>query len=281
MGKKLTIGIIGTIALLGLIFSTPVMAEGDAELDVYVEADGNVNASFDATAGGDVNYWIDGIEVKGEFISIWEAMGEFDTVWDFINHLNEQLGQTDAKADEAYELADNAFGYAASAYSYAQNNDQRIKENATILTVLFNEVVLFEEDYSDFKNETHLNFTSVKDTLDDHEVRISNLESKVGTLEGQVVVLEGSIDELKATLGNLGKIGIVGLIAGGLFLTNRRYPFKDVVKNGKGIFGRHGTGSSAQKVKSKANMKSARKASKLKVNHKRSPMKLFMKSIKL
>jgi len=279
MRKKLTIVIIGAITLLGLMFSTPVMAEGDAELDVYVEADGNVNASFDATAGGAVNYWIDGIEVKGEFISIWDAMGEFDTVWDLIDHLNEQLGQTDSTANDAYDLASGAFSYADQAFSYALANDQRIRENATILTVLFNEVLLFEEDYSNFKNETHLNFTSVKDTLDDHELRISNLESKVDTLEGQIASLESSIGEIKSTLGGLAGIGI---LAGGLFLTNRRYPFKDVLNEGKGIFGRrHVTGSSAQKVKSKAKAKSARKASKLKINSERSPMKLFMKSIKL
>jgi len=56
MKSKIIILGMAAVLLLSMVCSIPANAEeADVAMDVYVEADGNVNASFDATAGGDVN----------------------------------------------------------------------------------------------------------------------------------------------------------------------------------------------------------------------------------
>lgn len=260
--KKALIGTIGIIALIGLIFTNPVTAEGDAEMDVYVEADGDVNASFDATAGGDVNYWIDGIEVKGEFMSLWDALGEFDDVWSFILFVETQLGDTN-------ELAETAYKYADSAYSYADDNYYRILNDNSILLLLVDEVIRFEENYSAFKDETHLNFTSVKEKLDEHETEIDDLEARVTDLETRLTILEDKISAA-IKIGSFALLG--GLIISGLFVANRRHPFKDVIKSGTGIFNNEKPQKSGKKAKAKAKT-NKHKIPKIKRNPEKSPVK--------
>ena len=247
--------VIITFSLSVLLTSTMTVraTSGDSTVTVYVVTDENLTAYFDGVAGGDINYWIDGMEVKGEFESLRNALDEFRDVWIALNNLKNDLEETNDTANDAYS-------YANYTYNCTQNNAKKLEEHNQTLILYYNiinntinELVAFEEAYFDFKNETHLNFTCVKDILDDHEQRTC-------ILEGRVDRLESIVDELKATLGNIGKgfIGL-GLIAGGLFLTNRRYPLRDIVKNGKGIFGDHGkqqrTRNSvhkSSKVKSKA-----------------------------
>ena len=266
--KKALISILGIIALIGLIFTNTAIADGDAEMDVYVEAEGNVDASFDAEAGGDVNYWIDGIEVKGEFISIWEALGEFDDVWDFINVVNNHLGDTN-------QLAENAYSYAGSAYAYADDNHLRIIENNSIIMLILDELIKFEQNYSEYKDEVHLNFTSVKSRLDEHDVEIDDLEARVTSLEARLDSLESEFNDFTAAVkfGSFALLG--GLIIGGLFLANRRHPFKDVMKNGTGIFGSEKPQKSSKNAKSKAKKAKSAKMPKVKRNPDRSPMKFL------
>lgn len=229
------IGIITATVLVSLVSTVSVQATNeDSTMEVYVVTDGDLTAYFDGVAGGDINYWIDGIEVKGEFETLRNALGEFIDVWIALNNLKSDLEETNDTANDAYSYADQI-------YNYTQDNAKKLEEHNQTLILYYhiinstiNELVAFEKAYFDFKNETHLNFTSVKDTLDDHEQRTC-------ILEGRVDRLESSVDELKATLGNIGTgLAVLGLIAGGLFLTNRHYPLRDVVKNGKGIFGTHG-----------------------------------------
>jgi len=229
------IGIITATVLVSLVSTVSVQAtSGDSTTKVYVVTNENLTAYFDGVAGGDINYWIDGIEVKGEFETLRNALDEFSDVWIALNDFKSDLEETNDTANDAYSYADQT-------YNYTQDNAKKLEEHNQTLILYYNiinntinELIAFEKAYFDFKNETHLNFTSVKDTLDDHEQRTC-------ILEGRVDRLESSVDELKATLGNIGKgLAGLGLIAGGLFLTNRHYPLRDVVKNGKGLFGTHG-----------------------------------------
>jgi len=246
------IGIITVAVLVSLVSTVSIQAtSGDSTTKVYVITDGNLTAYFDGVASGDINYWIDGIEVKGEFATLRNALDEFIDVWIALNELKSDLEETNDTANDAYS-------YANYTYNCTQNNAKKLEEhNRTlilhyhIINSTINELVAFEKAYFDFKNETYLNFTSVKDTLDGHEQRIC-------ILEGRVDRLESSVDELKATLGNIGKgLAGFGLIAGGLFLTNRHYPLRDVVKKGKCIFGTH---DKQQKIKDSVHKSSEVKA---------------------
>ena len=229
------IGIITVAVLVSLVYTAPVQAtSGDSTTNVYVVTDGNLTVYFDGIAGGDITYWIDGIEVKGEFETLRDRLDGFIDVWNALNELKNYIEETNNTANDAY-------AYANLTYNCTQNNSKKLEEHNQTLILYYNiinntinELIAFEESYFDFKNETHLNFTSVKDILDDHKQQISILEERADHLES-------SVGELESTIGNIGKgLSGIGLIAFSLFIANRYYPLRDVVKNGKGIFGIHG-----------------------------------------
>ena len=272
------IGIISLLCMILLAMSVKgVHAEtADAEMQVDVHATGNVNASFDADAGGDVNYWIDGIEVKGEFVNLWDALSTLDSdIYTVINSLNTKINENNGLAADAFNYADQAFSYASDNDVKINNNNKSINDLLLKTLIILDELVRFEENYTVFKEETHLNFTDVKDTLNDHETRITDLELRVSDLESDV-------DDLQAAMDSLGLIGKaaagVGLVACGLFLANRRYPFKDIVKNGNSVLGHSHKPSKSTKVKSKA--KRASKIPKISVNPDKSPIKIMKKLVK-
>jgi hypothetical protein len=188
-------------------------------MTVVVVTDGNVNASFDATAGGDVNYWIDGIEVKGEFNNIWEA----------IDSVKEEAEGASKTAMVAYLYANDNFqrllivkddvsvlneSLADNASKIQQNEDDilyvyyRTESNNNSIVTLFTEMGAFEQEYLAFKQKSMDELASVTADLEDFKSLVSH-----------AVIITG-----------------LGLVVVGLFFANRRYPFKEVVKNGKNIF---------------------------------------------
>ena len=86
-----------------------------------------------------------------------------------------------------------------------------------------------ESDYLIFKDETHDNFTSVKLKNDEQD-------NELDGLKGQISNLQSQLNHLNSTFGNIGIIlVIVGIIACGLYLFNRRYPIAEIGGNGKNI----------------------------------------------
>jgi len=168
------IGIITATVLVSLMSTVSVQAtSGDSTTKVYVVTNENLTAYFDGVAGGDINYWIDGIEVKGEFETLRNALGEFIDVWIALNNLKSDLEETNDTANDAYSYADQI-------YNYTQDNAKKLEEHNQTLILYYH-------------------------------------------------IINSTINELVAFEK-----------AGGLFLTNRHYPLRDVIKNGKGIFGTHG-----------------------------------------
>lgn len=213
--------IILALSLLSSVFAMPTnAADGETVVTVYVITDGNITASFNASAGGDINYWIEDVEVASEFGRIWSAISSLD------GNINDVQGS-----------ANYALGYAMSAYDYAQNNDEKlyehdqtlmihygmINETTGNLYILTDEVVAFEGHYLAFENETNNTLGAYGADIGVHGEEIDALKAKVNDLNGIIMLIRNSL------------IGLV-LIAGALYLTNRRYPFREIMKNGNGLF---------------------------------------------
>lgn len=234
MKSKLIIIGIAAIMLLSMVCSIPVNAEeADVTMDVYVETEGNVNASFNATAGGNVTYWIDGMEVKSEFSSIWEAFGEFDDVWGFINELESIL-------NDAREVATNAYFMGSSAYAYASDNYDKIMLAFAALLEL-----------NETTNKIQSNLEKLNDTINDLKDKISNLEKEmkeeieklnatISDQAAQIKLLQSDVKGINELLGSVGNLGIIfvvlAVLACCLYLFNRKYPFGYIIRNGKATF---------------------------------------------
>lgn len=230
MKSKLIIIGMAAVLLLSMACSIPVNAEeSDVTMDVYVETEGNVNASFNATAGGNVTYWIDGMEVKSEFSSIWEAFGEFDDVWEFINELDLFIEETRNTANGAYHLG-------LSAFSYASDNYDKIMLAFAALLEL-NETTNKMQSELEEHNDT-INY--LKDKISYLEAEIEKLNATISDQAAQIKLLQSDVKGINELLGFVGNAGIIfvvlAVLACCLYLFNRKYPFGQVMRNNKGIF---------------------------------------------
>ena len=85
---RITGAVVGLVVLL-MAFSMTIQAEEETNIDIIVITEENINASFNATAGGDISIWIDGVELKSEFVTVTKVVNSIITdVSDVRNDLN-------------------------------------------------------------------------------------------------------------------------------------------------------------------------------------------------
>lgn len=240
--------IVVTLTLISLAFTMSAQANGDTTqtngdtiITINVVTDGNVIASFDTTASGTVTYWLDGIEVLGEFTNLWEAIVG---TGNGIKELDEGMHSNYLLVSQAYtdigKLKDGVhsnFLLASQAHLFALQNEEELNEHGqtllihydaindtyTKLYVLRDEVVAFEAHYLDFENETNSTLGIYGEDIAFHEGEINTLRAEVKNLNGIIALIRNTLIAL-------------GLIAGALFLVSRRYPVGEVIVNGYGSF---------------------------------------------
>lgn len=240
--------IVVTLTLISLAFTMSAQANGDTTqtngdttITIYVVTDGNITASFNAKANGSVNYWLDGIEVLGEFTSLWEAIVG---TGNGIKELDEGMHGNYLLVSQAYtdinKLKDGVhsnFFLASGAHTLALQNEGELEEhNQTLLIhydaindtytklyVLRDEVVSFEAHYLNFENETNNTLGTYGEDIAFHEGEINTLRAEVKNLNGIIALIRNALIAL-------------GLIAGALFIVRRRYPVGELIVNGYGSF---------------------------------------------
>ena len=189
-------------------------AEDDTNMSVYIETSGDVNASFNATAGGNVTYWIDGIEVRGEFENIWDA----------IAYYRRELSDTIETANYAYFIAtSNSIRLQKDEEKLEEHNQTLLIHYALIndtianLLILRDEVIGFENEYFNYVNKTDATLETYKENLEVHEEEIASLKRKVAELTSTIIFIEIILI-----------LSLVSAII--LYLINRRYPLKQLFR---------------------------------------------------
>ncbi len=220
---KITKIIIILLLLTSTIFTIAVNAEENGEgtkVEVYVLTDENLTAFFNGTStNGSVNYFIDGIEVQNEFLSIWNILSK----------LSNKISNNRGLANLAYSIADNAFGH-------ANQNEERIGQNRNMLSnhsytlafhydaindtynklyLLKDEVISFENHYLAFENKTN-------NTLNSQKNQITSLKAEIDDLNGFITLL--------TYIG----IGLV-ILGAGIYLLTRKFPIGNILKNKKPV----------------------------------------------
>ena len=167
--------IIVTIMLLfSSVLITQVCADEGTTVDVTIVSNENITGYINSTSiNGSVYYYIDGIEVSSEFESIWSKIGR------------------------AQRSADNAYGFAGLAYGFATNNNNAIivltsdlENNSIKIYMIRDELIAFEDEYINFKNETTANITGLK-------IQNTQLKEANDLLSSEVDVLEETLHNLK------------------------------------------------------------------------------------
>ena len=217
--------IIGLVFLL-MAFSMPIQAEEETNIDIIVITEENINASFNATAGGDISIWIDGVELQSEFVTITDVVNSISTdVDDVRNDLNYAFMVANGNTYKILELNESlqeAFIEILENYNRTENNNNSIRD---LIFWAYN----LENNYLIFKDETHDNFTSVK-------LKNEEQDNELDSLKGQISNLQSQLNHLNSTFGTIGIIlVIIGVLACSLYLYNRRYPLAEIGGNGKNI----------------------------------------------
>ncbi len=217
MKTKKTIRIIGVFILISTasIISVQAADNDDTTISVYVETSGDVNASFNATAGGNVTYWIDGIEVKGEFESIWDAIAYYE----------KEISTAQATADYACFVAQSNSNRLDQDEKELEEHNHTliihyslINDTITNLLILRDEVIGFEKDYLNYVNKTDTTLEVYGENLQAHEEEIATLKNKVSELTFILTLIEIILI-----------VSAVSAIA--LYFINKRYPLKQLIKN--------------------------------------------------
>lgn len=214
--KKIIRIIISVFILISAASIISVQAADDnTTISVYVETSGDVNASFDATAGGNVTYWIDGVEVKGEFESIWEAIAYYE----------KEISTAQATADYACFVAQSNSNRLDQAEKELDEHNHTliihyslINDTITNLLILRDEVISFEKDYFNYVNKTDTTLEVYGENLQAHEKELATLKNKVADLTFILTLIEIilTVFAVSATI---------------LYFINKRSPLKKLIKN--------------------------------------------------
>jgi hypothetical protein len=158
------------------------------------------------------------------------------------------LAGTDAalnnKITSAQDTADSAYGLAANAFAESLANKGLIDKNTKALImhydqlndtigkvwILRNELVAFEGHYFDFVNDTNNTLGMLEFGQISHDEELLLQGEDIESLQAKLNSINGVIALVRNTL-----IGL-GVLAFGLFLFNRKYPFGQIARNGKSLF---------------------------------------------
>ena len=214
------------LVLLLIISAVSVQSGEETTLDIVVITEEDIDAYFNATAGGNVSIWIDGVEVKGEFISIWDFLniinGDVSDLKDDLEYAKVITTRNSLNINKNNDKINNAFDNISSNYNRTLNNLFLIADNYDFILENFNRTVAnnnsvftlnrwainMEGDYLKYKGES--------------TEKISNLQAE--------------IDGLYRNLGYiLAAVVIIILVACGFFLFNKKYHFGEILRNGKNL----------------------------------------------
>jgi hypothetical protein len=259
------------LVISALIVSTQLIS-ADSNVKVFLVTDENITAEINGSAGGNISYFIDGIEVKGEFENLWEALAEFSDVWSEINSVKKNL---DGTKDVLTAAAETAY-----------DNKKKLEEHDQVLLIHYNaindtinELIAFEDDYAKFVNFTNTTLGEHDKLILIHASEIQDLKQKYQAQQDQIDQLKKDFDEkLMAMRNTLIGLFILGF---GLYLINHKYPLVGIIKRrGRNISDAVSSkfGSHTRKVKSKKLHSS--KLSRIRINPDRSPYKVIKNMVK-
>ena len=171
--------IIGLVLLT--LFIIPQVSAEDTTIDIIVIGDDDVTGYINGTAiNGSVYYYIDGIEVKGEFGDVWHS-----------------ISSTRGLAKDAHSFAGMAYSYADNAYQLAKNTNNTVVEltfivenNTYRIFMLRDELIAFEDDYLIFKEDTNKSFNTVEYKINQNSGLIKVIENDIEHLETKDKQLE-------------------------------------------------------------------------------------------
>jgi preprotein translocase subunit SecG len=148
------------LAVLFFLSMIVVTVQADkTTIDIVVISEDDITGYINATSvNGSVSYFIEGVEVKGEFSSVW-------------NHISSNYGLAEKNyiyADKAYVLAKNTNDTVIALSFVVENNTHKIY-------MLRDELVAFQNHYIDFRNYTIYTIELLEHDISSNEENISEL----------------------------------------------------------------------------------------------------------
>ena len=163
--------------LITFSFLLSQIAVAEDTLTVQIYSDKDITGWINATANGSVVFYIQGIDILNEINSLWPA-----------------IKNAKSKANSAYSKASKAYIIAKSNSGKISLMEANIQNNTAKIYILKDELISFENNYIEFKNQTLSNISLLQLQLNNQNRTISELSenyTKFKELVGYALLVLG------------------------------------------------------------------------------------------
>ena len=161
-----------------LIFGLAALAqaEGATYTDIVIVSDQDIIANITANANDTAIIYIDGIPIES-----------------MIKDLQKQIDSVNSLAVSTWQLSNDAWLLALRNNQSLMVLRDNVNNNTMKLYILRGELISFENEYLDFKNESLIFFEKLNGNVDTNTANILKLQNDLDEAKGKINILSGML----------------------------------------------------------------------------------------
>ena len=161
-----------------LIFGLAALAqaEGATYTDIVIVSDQDIIANITANANDTAIIYIDGIPIES-----------------MIEDLQKQIDSVNSLAVSTWQLSNDAWLLALRNNQSLMVLRDNVNNNTMKLYILRGELISFENEYLDFKNESLIFFEKLNGNVDTNTANILKLQNDLDEAKGKINILSGML----------------------------------------------------------------------------------------
>lgn len=164
------------IPLLVFGFTALAQAEETTYTDIVIISNQNIIANITANANDTAIIYIDGIPVESK-----------------IKNLQKQIDSVNSLAVSTWQLSNDAWLLALRNNQSLMVLRDNVNNNTMKLYILRGELISFENEYLDFKNESLMLFEKLNGNVDTNTANILKLQNDLDEAKGKINILSGML----------------------------------------------------------------------------------------
>ena len=164
------------IPLLVFGFTALAQAEETTYTDIVIVSNQNIIANITANANDTAIIYIDGIPVESK-----------------IKNLQKQIDSVNSLAVSTWQLSNDAWLLALRNNQSLMVLRDNVNNNTMKLYILRGELISFENEYLDFKNESLMLFEKLNGNVDTNTANILKLQNDLDEAKGKINILSGML----------------------------------------------------------------------------------------
>jgi len=157
-------------------FAALAQAEGTTYTDIVIVSDQDIIANITANANDTAIIYIDGIPIES-----------------MIEDLQKQIDSVNSLAVSTWQLSNDAWLLALRNNQSLMVLRDNVNNNTMKLYILRGELISFENEYLNFKNESLILFETLNSNVDTNTANILKLQNDLDEAKGKINILSGML----------------------------------------------------------------------------------------